>query len=216
VPSFGLPLLVELKCFPSDLAVGLNSFDVSTANSLVSTPNFRAYSAGGVNTVGGLEVVLPDSEDVPQGGFNANSAPPGRRTTTTADGVFYIGQLDTVVRVSRMHTVWLDSGNLVSPTWLTPILDPANTAQPTGTQVLLEFRGTQNFSTLTGPFNAANLDVFGNPVPSTLYSTTPTDWSTDVTIGNTRRYLQMRMTFFNNISTGTSPELNAVVLPFLR
>jgi len=213
VPSFGLPLLIELKCFPSDLGLGLNLFDVSISSIGAPTPNFRAYSSGGINTVGGREIVLPDSEDVPSGGFNANSTPPGRRTTTTADSTFYMGQLDTVVRVSRVHTAWLDSGAFANPTWLTPVLEPANSAQPLGTQVLLDFRSATGFNGGgTAPFDAATFDVFGDQ--STNTPQTLSDWSNDVSIGNAKRYLQVRLTFVNNISTGTSPELNVLALPF--
>lgn len=223
VPSYGLPLLIELKCFPSDLGLGLNLFDVSISSLVAPTPNFRVYSAGGINTVGGKEIVLPDSEDVPAGGFNANSTPPGRRTTTTGDSVFYLGQLDTVVRVSRVHTVWLDSASLGTPTWLTPVLEPANSVQPIGTGVLLDFRATSGFTGAgagAGPFNGAALDVFGNPLSSTgangfTPSPAPTEWSSNASSANGRRYVQVRLTFVNNISTGTSPELNVLALPFL-
>ena len=217
VPSFGLPLLIELKCFEASRGLGLNLFDVSIANSLVSTPNFRAYSAGGIDTTGDRQIVLPDSEDIPQGGYNANSTPPGRRTTTTADSVFYIGQLDTVVRVSRVHTVWLDSGNLVSPTWQTPVLEPANSAQPTGTSVSLDFRSATGFSSGSNPpFNGAALDAFGDTANNAPQPQNLTDWSSDISIGNGQRYLQVRLSFINNIQTRTSPELNVLVLPFLK
>lgn len=222
VPSFGLPLLIEMKCFPSDLGLGLNLFDVSISSVLASTPNFRVYSAGGINTVGGREIVLPDSEDVPAGGFNANSTPPGRRTTTTGDSVFYMGQLDTVVRVSRVHTVWLDSNSLGTPTWLTPVLEPANTAQPLGTGVLLDFRaasGFQGTGAASAPFNGASLDVFGDSLTSTGPSSfTPqglSDWSSSASVANAKRYIQVRLTLVNNIDTGTNPELSVLALPFL-
>lgn len=218
VPSFGLPLLIELKCFEASRGLGLNLFDVSLANAFgATTPNFRAYSAGGIDTTGDRQIVLPDSEDIPQGGYNANSTPPGRRTTTTADNVFYMGQLDTVVRVSRVHTVWLDSGNLVSPTWQTPILEPANSAQPSGTTVAIDFRSATGFSaTGNQPFNGAALDAFGNTAGGAPQPQNLTDWSSDISIGDGQRYLQARITFVNNITTGTSPELNVLVLPFLK
>jgi len=217
VPSFGLPLLIELKCFEASRGLGLNLFDVSIANALATTPNFRSYSAGGIDTTGGRQIVLPDSEDIPQGGYNANSTPPGRRTTTTADSVFYLGQLDTVVRVSRVHSVWLDSGSLVSPTWQTPIVEPANSAQPLGTQVQLDFRSATGFSAAGNqPFNGAALDAFGDTNSNAPQPQNLTDWSSSVTIGNGQRYLQLRMTFVNNIVTSTSPELNVLSLPFLK
>jgi hypothetical protein len=222
VPSFGLPLLIETKCFPSDLGLGLNLFDVSLSFLTAPTPNFRVYSAGGINTVGGKEIVLPDSEDFPAGGFNANSTPPGRKTTTTGDSVFYMGQLDTIVRISRVHTVWLDSASAGAPTWLTPVLEPANSSQPIGTGVVLDFRGASGFSgsgALAGPYNAAALDAFGNALTTTggngFTPQSLTDWSPVVSDANGRRFVQVRATFLNNISTGTSPELSVIALPFL-
>jgi len=218
VPSFGLPLLIELKCFEASRGLGLNLFDVSLANAFgATTPNFRAYSSGGIDTTGDRQIVLPDSEDIPQGGYNANSTPPGRRTTTTADNVFYLGQLDTVVRVSRVHTVWLDSGNLVSPTWQTPVLEPANSAQPIGTQVVVDFRSATGFSAAGNqPFNGSALDAFGDTASNAPQPQNLSAWSSDIAIGNDKRYLQARLSFLNNIETGTSPELNILSLPFLK
>jgi len=217
VPSFGLPLLIELRCYPADRGLGLNRFDVSIANSFSATPNFRAFSAGGINTSGNPVIVLPDSELIPAGGFNPNSTPPGRRTALPADNVFYIGQLDTVVRVSRVHTVWLDAGLISTPDWKTPVLEPSTAGQPAGTDVLLDFRSATGFSGggATDPFNAARLDVYGNGLlPNPANPQSLSDWSSDIAIGNGKRFLQVRLTFVNNIATGLSPELTGLALPY--
>ena len=185
-----------------------------------ATPNFRVYSAGGINTSGNPVIVLPDSELVPAGGFNPGSTPPGRRTALPADNVFYIGQLDTVVRVSRVHSVWLDAGLGIAPEWKVPVLEPSTAGQPSGTNVLLDFRSATTFSggVATDPFNASRLDVYGNdPRPSNQSPFIPTnlsDWSSDVGVGDGKRYLQVRLTFVNNIATGLSPELTGLALPF--
>jgi hypothetical protein len=165
VPSFGLPLLIEVKCHPSDSGLGINRFDSSNAPLPLpqTTPNFRAYSAGGINNFGNPVIVLPDTETFPKGGFNPLGTPPGARTLTSADNTFYLGELDTVVRVSRVHTVWLDSTLVgVTPTWLAPVLDPSLAAQPLGTNILLDFRSAAGFNgqpPITSPFNASAMDV---------------------------------------------------------
>ncbi|MSR61777.1 MAG: hypothetical protein EXS08_04955 [Planctomycetes bacterium] len=219
VPSFGLALLIELRCYPADRGLGLNRFDVSIANTLSATPNFRVYSAGGINTSGNPVIVLPDSELVPAGGFNPGSTPPGRRTALPADNVFYIGQLDTVVRVSRVHTAWLDAGLGIAPEWKVPVLEPSTAGQPSGTDVLLDFRSATGFTggLVSDPFNASKFDVYGDaqlPNANPFTPTTRSDWSSDVGVGDGKRYLQVRLTFVNNIATGLSPELTGLALPF--
>ena len=212
VPSFGLPLLVEFKCFPSDSGLGINALDIGVAGTI--GPAFRAFSAGGFNTLHNPAPVLPDSEITPKGGLNPFSTPPGL-PTAPVDPLFYIGQLDTVVRLSRVHSVWLDSGQSVLPAWQSPVLEPANAGQPTGTDVLLDFRSATGFQGAgTAPFNGALLDAYGNQLtnqPQTL-----SGWSSDITLANNKRYLQMRITFVNNVSSGVSPELTALALPFTK
>jgi hypothetical protein len=209
VPSFGLPLLIEIKCFPSDRGLGLNRFDASNAIFGLITPGFRAYSAGGVNNLGIQTQVLPDAQTTPIGAFNPTGNLPG------ADNIFYLGQLDTVVRVSRVHTVWLDAGAGASPGWQTPILEAL---RPTGTSIDLAFRSAIGFTgnaALTAPFDADRLDPYGNPLNSNDFGVSgETDWSNDISIGNTQRYLQVRLSFVNNITSGVGPELSALALPY--
>jgi hypothetical protein len=134
-------------------------------------------------------------------------------TANDADGVFYMGQLDTVVRISRIHTVWLDTKVGASPTWSTPVQEPSPAEQPGGTQVRLEYRGAVAFSggPADAPFDASTFDVFGDQdnQPQSL-----TEWSQNITSANTLRYLQVRMTFVNNITTGLSAELTALAFPY--
>jgi hypothetical protein len=211
VPSFGLPLLIEFKCFPSDSGLGINGLDASLANATVG-PAFRALSAGGINSLGNPTPVLPESALTPSGGF-ANGL-----TTAPVDNVFYVGQLDTVVRVSRVHTVWLDTGLPGNPSWQAPILEPTGANQPTGTSVELGFRSASGFSgvgTPTAPFNATALNAYGNQsinAPTQLSA----DWSSDITLHDNKRFLQVRISFINNTAAGVSPELTAMALPFLE
>ncbi|HEX6885450.1 MAG TPA: Ig-like domain-containing protein [Planctomycetota bacterium] len=215
VPSYGLPLLIEIKCFPSDRGLGLNRFDVNIGTltgisvPIPVIPGFRAYSAGGSNGLSD-QVVLPDSETVPRGAVN-----PGGNTPSS-DSIFYLGQLDTIVRVSRVHSVWLDAGLNVQPQWRTPIQEPPS--QPTGASVQLDFRSATGFTGMnpsTSPFDASRLDPYGDAIDSGDFSPqNPTDWSNQIVIGNGQRYLQVRVSFVNNIATGVGPELSALALPY--
>lgn len=217
VPSFGLPLLIEYRCYPSDTGVGLNTFDVSLAINSSALPAFRAYSSGGINRFGVAEVVHPDTELSPRGGFNALSSPPGQRTRLSAENVFYIGQLDTVTRISRVHTVWLDTG-AAAPAYLTARAAPSAAQLPSGTSVLLDFRGAVGFSpnALTAPFDSRRLDPYGDLTLGTAaFLNGSATWTSNIAAVNGARYLQARLTFVNNIATGMSAELSALGIPFL-
>ena len=216
VPSLGLPLLIEYRCYPSDRGIGLNALDVSLAINSSAVPAFRAYSSGGINRFGMAETVDPDTALSPSGGFNASSTPPGRPTRFSAENVFYIGQLDTVTRISRAHTIWLDTG-AASPTPLAPRLAPAPALQPEGTAILLDFRGAVAFPNALGAqFDARRIDPYGDLTlgTATFLNGTAT-WTGDAGTLDGARYLQARVTFVNNIVTDTSPVLSALGIPFL-
>lgn len=214
VPSVGLPLLIEFKCFPSDSGLGINALDVALAGGSAG-PAFRAFSAGGINNLGNPTPVQPDNAGTPAG-----IVTPGG-LTAPVDSAYHIGQLDTVVRVSRVHSAWLDSGLAGTTTWQAPVLEPAAAAQPSGTSVQLDFRSATAFSgpsAATAPFNAALLTAYGNPAtPNPPFSETSlSDWSTNIALANAKRYLQLRITFVNNTSAGVSPKLTALALPFTK
>ncbi len=227
VPTFGLPLLLEYRCYPSDSGVGLNSLDISLAINSSARPNFRAFSTGGINTSGTAVLVNPDTEDVPMGGFNPNSKPPGKPTAFAASNEFYIGQLDAVIRISRAHTAWIDS-IFTSPDYLDPILDPDPSLQPLGTQVIVDFRGATGFSGLTNqndPFNSLKLDPYGDlskqscpgstAVPGTVNFLGGTNaWSSSIDAIDGAHYFQMRLTFVSNIDTTLNAELSAIGVAF--
>jgi len=214
VPTIGLPLLIEIRCHPSNQGLGLNRFAVNITNGTAPTPGFRAYSAGGINTLGNSVIVQPDSETFPQGGFNALSNPPGIRTATSADNVFYLGQLDTVVRVSRVHTVWLDSGvpGAGGVLWQDPVLEPPRTQQPLGTDIQISYRGATSFNGgSSAPFDADAMDAYGETTTSVNGQT---DWGSQISVASGKRYIQLRLTFVNNTISGVSPELKGLGLPF--
>ncbi len=226
IPSMGLPLLMEFRCYPTSGGVGLNSFDVSIA--LPQTilligpprPNFRAFSAGGVDQSGTPVIKNPDLELTPSGGFNPFSVPPGQPTMFEADNFSYIGQLDVVIRVSRAHTVWLNTGNTL-PTYVEPVVEPDPGLQPAGTQIVIEYRGATGFAGSFGtmPFEATALNAYGDFIAtnaSVNFLNGIGSWANDPFDVNGAQYIQARFTFLNNIDTGLSPTLSGLGLAFIE
>jgi len=217
VPSFGLPLLMEFRCFPSNSGIGLNTFDVSLAVAISSRPNFRAYSTGGVDTAGQQQVLNPDLELVPTGGFNPFSTPSGQRTNNDADNFYYVGQLDTVIRVSRVHSVWFDS-IFFSPEYISPVLEPSPDLQPFGTQVLVDYRGASTFSGDAGdaPFDSTLIDPYGEITQGTVtFFNGVSTWTNSIGQVDGAQYVQLRLSSINNIDTLLNAELSAIGLAIL-
>jgi hypothetical protein len=174
VPSFGLPLLIEYRCFPSDQGIGLNALDILLAINSSPQPSFRSYSTGGYDRDGRAVVRNPDQELRPRGGFNPLATPPGTPTARADDNALYIGQLDAVTRVSRVHTIWIDTV-LANPDFIAPIVLPLGSDQPSGTEVVVEYRGAHGFvledldsdlGAVTDeslfPFDSQRLDAYGD------------------------------------------------------
>ena len=101
----GLPLLLEFRTFRDDSALGINGFDINLAANSSSKPYFRAFTSGGVRQNGQPKYVDPDTETQANGGFNPGTPVPGG-VTYGLDNSVYLGSLDLVVRVSRVHSVW--------------------------------------------------------------------------------------------------------------
>lgn len=245
VPSFGLPLLLEYRCFPSDTGLGLNALDISLAINSSALPAFRSFSTGGFNTAGAAVERNPDQELVPRGGFNPSSIPlPGAATARSDDNSFYIGQLDAVTRLSRVHTVWIDT-SINNPDFLDPIVLPTDNDLPSGTAIIVEYRGADGFvisdvpelglvDETTFPFNAQRLNAYGDIfaiVPETGVDTFEVlgsstflgqvnyvngtgTWANDIDTIDGAQYVQMRITFVNNIETGLSSELSAIGIAY--
>ena len=79
----------------------------------------------------------------------------------------------------------------------------------------LDFRGASGFSgigTPTAPFDASTLNVYGDQTVNTPQQLT--DWSSNIGLVNGFRFIQVRMTFVNNVTTGLSPELTALALAY--
>lgn len=174
VRTAGLPLMVDVKCYPTNGTSSQNQFGhawahvVPGSNPAVTSnlPGFRAYSAGGINQSGALRIVDPDNEDVARGGFDPTSTPPGN-PLPGVDNFVYYGALDLVTRVSRMHSIFypayaatagpdLTPNTLATdltfsnPNYLVPLTVPA--IQPVGTEVQFEYRVTRN---IVDPDNAS-------------------------------------------------------------
>jgi hypothetical protein len=212
VPTIGMPLLMEFKCFPDAAATGTNALDISIAINSSSRPNFRAFSAGGVNASGQTIVVDPDLAAVASGGFNPNSNPPGA-PTLPVDNVFFIGQMDLVVRVSRLHSVWIDTHS-ANTTFAPPVVEPAAANLPAGTQVVLAFRGatvvTQNLVE-----NADALDAYGEPLQGALtYFHNDASWKSSIAALNGARLVQLRASFVSNAATNLGPRMSGLGLAF--
>jgi len=211
VPTVGLPLLMEFRCFPSQTAIGLNPLAINLATNFSAAPNFRAYSTGGFNIQGQRVTKNPDLELAPTGGFNPNSNPPGRPTARTADNSLYLGQLDYVIRISRVHTIWIDTSS-TSTRFVAPVLEPEDDARPPGTEILVDFRGAVRFDgSDQRPFDARALTAYGDPrVGSTVFLNGDSSWKRDLRELDGARFVQLRFSFVNNIDGGIVAELSAV------
>ncbi len=224
VPSYGLPLLMEFRTFPNGGSLGLNGFRVALAINSAAIPAMRSFSTGGTNTAQQLITRHPDLEDRPRGGFDPLSTPTGRATPAN-DNSLYPGQLDFVTRISRAHTVWVDTSSATAR-FFEPVVQPPRSEQPPGTDVVLEYRGATGFSFVSSedgnsPFNARALDPYGEMFrvdnmnrhqhvgTIRFVNDTPT-WSRDIHTIDGARFFQIRMTFFNNIESGQNPELRAL------
>lgn len=240
VPTIGLPLLMEHRCFPDDSALGLNALDISLAINSSARPNFRVYSTGGFDTNQNAVQKNPDLETSPSGGFNPNSNPPGKKTPA-ADNSFYIGQLDIVTRVSRAHSIWFDADESANPDYLEPVMEPTLEEQPNGTDVILAYRGAFTVETTTDGMpaeNAADLDVYGdladndgsglagdpesknNGIDFPPLEGNPPGEDEDVTWHDSihdidgLQFIQVRLSFINNTESELNPELSALGIAF--
>jgi hypothetical protein len=141
----GLPLLLEFRTFRDDSALGINGFDINLAANSSSKPYFRAFTTGGVRQNGQPKYVDPDTETQANGGFNPSTNPPGG-VTYGLDNAVYLGSLDLVVRISRVHSVWFRSvivgeTSFGGRTYLPPTVEPRAEDQPLGTSIEVGFRG---------------------------------------------------------------------------
>jgi hypothetical protein len=229
VPSYGLPLLMEFRCYPSSSASGLNSFDVAVAVPLTvpvalafvaaPRPNFRVYSSGGVDLTGVQVTKNPDLEVSASGGFNPYIIPTGQKSKWDGDNVCYQGQLDVVIRLSRVHTVWLNTQTTQSD-FAPVVVEPDPGTQPAGTSIVIEYRGATGFTgtaAATVPFDATRLDAYGEintTTASASFFGGSNTWTLDPDALDGAQYIQARITFINDIDQKLSPTLGSLGIPF--
>ena len=214
IPTIGLPLLMEVRCYPSNSGIGLNSLDANTVIAGTTIPNFRAWSSGGIDTNGGRVIRNPDLETFPRGGFNPLSAPTGQPTQVSSDNTFYIGQIDTVSVVSRAFTAFFDSAVPLGVNFRPSVQLPAPDQQPVGTSIRLDYRGATMLTGTSG-LDASDFDAYGNLMTGTAAFLDGTgSWSQNIDSADTARYLQVRITFMSNLETGLTAELAALGILF--
>ncbi len=219
VPSVGMPLLMEFRCYPNDAISGQNSFDISLATASSPRPNFRAFSTGGFPTSGPpAHTVNPDLEPIAQGGFNPNSMPTPGAITPGVDNSFYIGATDLVIRISRVHSIWFDSGS-AGVRYEEPIQEPSPSQQPTGTEIQVNFRGGSLVTNPAAITDADQIDVYGevSSSPQPTFFQNDRTWRTSMAaisspdgIQSGAKFFQLRLTFVSNAATNLSPTLSAL------
>ncbi|MCC6409538.1 MAG: hypothetical protein IT453_20435, partial [Planctomycetes bacterium] len=225
VPTIGLPLLMEFRCYPNGGAAGLNDFQIALAINSSAAPFFRAFSSGGTLASGQTKVVDPDAEPVATGGVSPLGFP-----TLPADNVFYYGQADFVVRVSRAHTIWFDT-ELGAPSFATPVLEPVASLQPAGTQIVVAYRGATAIgnppsgSNGASWVNADNFDFYGESRSSGLGGSAAAQfaptflngdgaWKSSISTLDGARYVQARISFIANAASGATPQLDSFGLAY--
>ncbi len=214
VPSYGLPLLMQLSCYPSNSGLGVNNFSLAVARFTQIQPTLRLNSTGGFNQAGQRVTRDPDLQTVPSGGFDPTTTPPGA-PTLSADPGFYYGQLHTVTRLSRACTIWFDTESPTARLEAT-ILEPA--VLPDGTAVRIEARGAQGFAASDGAeVDATRIDPYGElRTGSVSYLDGDPTWKADLSEVQGARFVQFRLTFEGNLETGIAPELSTLAVAFER
>ena len=182
VRSLGLPLLMDFKCFQDFGALGQNGLATVFALPTERFPVFRVFSSGSPTSLAGGPVAVNADTTKAVGGI----APGTGKTTSANDNTVMLGQLDLVIRVSRMHSIWFDALDIAgagTTTYLDPIIEPKLSEQPSGTNIVLAFRGADviNQVTTTNPpkvvlpggnpsdaWNAIMYDAYGDPLETRI------------------------------------------------
>jgi hypothetical protein len=213
IPTVGLPLLMEFRCYPGE-SLSVNNFDVSIAINSAPRPFFRSFSTGGYSPQGTPMIKDPDSDDPPSGGFNGNPQL-GQigAVTLPQDPTVYMGQLDLVTRVSRVHTVLFNS-LVADPDYAGAVVEPRASLQPLGTSVIVAYRGDDSdfLEPESAYFDSADLDVYGEmlAISNNGLLLDNSTWSNDINPNDGQRYVQLRLTFISNPITELSPRLSGL------
>ena len=213
VPTVGLPLLMEFRCYPADEALGLNALDIALAANSSARPNFRAFSTGGFD---GSQLVFvdPDNNDVAQGGWNPNT----NNSTPGTDNTFYKGEMALVTRVSRVHSIWFDTG-AGATTYAPPVIEPEAVDLPLGTSITLAFRGAINVTSADLLADATFINPYGDENgggSSVTFLGGDKSWKDDITQVNSARYFQVRISFVSNADTERTAELRTLAFAYFK
>lgn len=226
VPSIGQPLLSEFRTYPDASALGVNQLKTSFALNSSFRPTFRAYSGGGLDSLGVADFVDPDNEPVATGGYTSSGLP-----TAPVDNTVLWGQVDFVTRISRAHTRWLDTGaarDFVQQT----VIEPGLFGLPAGTQVRLAFRGASDVHSVSGQpwLDAERYDPYGDGYTQAQLDTLlgagvaipfevvefPVDgdkgWHDSLDALDGARWVQVRLTFVANAATSNQPAMAGFAL----
>ena len=191
--------------------MGLNALDINLAINTSPLPNFRAYSAGGINSQGQAVTKDPDLETHPTGGFNPSAG--GAPTQLATDNSVYIGQIDYVTRVSRAHTIFFDSGS-DDPDYVevVPQVD-----LPPGTSIQLAYRSASAFNNqaIEPSRDARRIDPYGRPDRGFVNFVGDGSFSPDLDDADGGRYLQIRISLINDVDSGRSPVLKSLGVAYL-
>ncbi len=221
--SIGVPLLARFRCYPEGEKFGANGFQVQLMCGSKPLPAFRVFSAGGVDSSGTWNQVIPDDPGsngtFPSGGYHGTT---GVKTAGYGPELYW-QQIDFVVRVSRVYTHWFSFGG--RPESLSEItMEPRPEDQPTGTKVVLDFRGCNTIDTTgcenSNALNDANsldlygdVDLLGHGCGSI---STPTGWKENMThlldhqSGQEFNYFQARLSFVSNVELELEPMLGGM------
>lgn len=225
VPSMGLPLLMEFRCYPDDSTLGLNRLDASSSPNTPLKPDFRAFTTGGYDQVGNRVTRNPDLQDVALGGYAAGGGAP----TAPTDSTFYMGELGLVTRVSRSTSIWFDTtdgeSGVGSPLYAQPIVESLAAALPEGTQIELAFRGAVSITAPSGQTvpndittNATLMDSQGNPwfnqPSSPVFLNGDSSWKDDISAIDSAKYFQVRISFTSNAASGLTPALSTLAFAY--
>lgn len=226
VPSVASPLLMRFRCYPQANEYGANGFQVQIMVNSSALPAFRVFSAGGL-AQGGWDQVTPDDPNsrgtVPTGGYNTTTL---QKTSSFGPEVYW-GQVDFVVKVSRIWTHFFSLGGVIAPGGVSAeVFEPSWMIDPTGTsepRVVVEYRGadsvTDSSVDVPGPLKTALVfDPYADYSPdlpdegaNTGSVGILTEWTEELTdlIDNTSQYFQVRMTFIANADQDVEAYMDA-------
>ena len=256
LPSIALPLLTEFRCYnfleTGVLPQGTNGFATSfmfntnqTGNpnppaTMDIKPASRCFSQGYKDLNTGLfTFIYPDTETVPRGGYCPINCPPTGTSpptkTAARDPTLYWGVGEFQAVESVFFSRWIETTPIASPVYGGVIVEPDSSDLPSGTSLVVEFRGATNVPSNSDALaNASKLDPYGNcdgdgilptgPAGTPFYACSnppvhpPTEsitaWTQDIVSLAGKRFVQMRVRIVANATTNLVPVLKGIGFTF--